>query len=196
MSRGAAKSATAALVAATLTLGCATWTLVNERVEVAGVYSVDPIIAWSASSNGPHAVWTIDGTQLQQVVFFNEIGDGEPLIGSVGLFASEQDKEELHLFHANMDPFEIEEFFAHSWRSAGWENVETEKLRPADFGPFDGYRFDLRCKNEAGLDYRGLVAGTVVEQELYLVVFLAAAIHSYDEHLEAVEAMLASIEAL
>ena len=178
-----------------LLAACATWTLVEgPRVEMGGVYTVMPAGTWNSRSEGDRVFWTVDGPGLQQLIFFNGIEGGDALF-SEAFFASASDKQKRHRFKPSMDFFQIDELVSGTWAGLDWQRVETKKLRPAPFGPFEGFRLELSCLNPEGLDYRGLVAGAIVEERLYLMVYLATRFHFYDTSLAQVEAILRSIEA-
>ena len=183
----------AAVVGSSLILGCATWTLVKaERVEMGDLYTVNPGITWNARKDGDVVTWTVDGPFLQSVIFFNEIEDGDPIIPELHFGRSRED-EEIQRFRSDMDFLEIQELIVATWANLDWHAIQTQNLRPAPFGPFEGFRFELECVSDTGLEYRGAVAGAVVDEELYIVAFRAPTIYAYEDYSRRFEAILASI---
>jgi hypothetical protein len=183
----------AALLALALLTACAVWKAVPEsRLAMGDLYTVQTGNPWNARREGSRVYWTIDGEGLQEVIFFNGIRDGEALFAE-GWFTSQTEREKRHRFGAGMDYFALSELVTNSWSGANWQAVEARGLRPAPFGPYEGFRLDLSMRSPAGLDYQGLAAGTVQKGRLYLVVYTAARIHSYQTHLPDVEELLQSI---
>ena len=184
----------AALLVASAT-ACATWSLVEgDRVAMGDLYTVDPIISWNSHADGDRVVWTLDGPSLQRLIFLNAVEGDDPLFGA-SWFLSSSARKKLHRFRRGMDAFEIEELISEVWSQSGWSEVRTQNLAPAPFGPFDGFRFDLSCLSDAGLEYRGLVQAAVVQDRLYVILFLAVRVHSYEKLAPIIERILRSIQA-
>lgn len=161
------------------------YNLVEEKsVTIADTYSVEPQIAWSGKTIDKNSLWTINGANLERVVFLNHIKDGETLF----------DNEKSQPFKKEMNIIEITELFSNSMQIDGkWLKVRTKNLKPKSFGPFDGFNFETTMVSEKGLTYKGLVSGAVIEEKLFLVFYLAVEMHYYQKHLEHFKNMLSSI---
>jgi hypothetical protein len=157
----------------------------NKRVTIADKYSVDPQVTWSGKTIDDNSMWTINGANLERVVFLNHVKDGETLF----------DNEKSQPFKKGMNIIEIAELFSNSMQLDGkWLKVRTLDLNPKSFGPFDGFNFETIMISEKGLTYKGLVSGAVIEEQLYLVFYLAVEMHYYPKHIEHFKNLLSSIQ--
>jgi len=179
----------AALVLSVLA-GCqGSYSLVGPgRTEVGDEFSVAPSMAWSQASFGERHLWTINGASLESIWFYAGIADGEALI--VGT----DDDEDVPRFDADMRPNEVMELILDSLGRAGAVKVEGTGLRPAEFGGTKGYRFELSLQTAEGLMKRGMAIGTVREQKLQFVVYMAADMYYYDTYREEAERIFASLQ--
>ena len=71
--------------------------------------------------------------------------------------------------------------------------VRGSALRPANWGPAPGLRFELALDNPGGLQYRGLATAAEREGRLTLLVWIAPAEHYYGRDVEAVSKMFDSL---
>ena len=94
-----------------------------------------------------------------------------------------------------MLPNEIEELVESSivkLYGEGQSAVSTSGLRPQGFGQDGGFMFDITAAVTESPDYRGLVGAFIVDDTLYLILFLAADPHYYDKHLASADAIIRS----
>lgn len=167
--------------------GCAAYTVVEpKRTTIAGVYSVEPQIRWSASSSGKLESWTTDGFFLHALRFFKGIEDGEAIVPAAGPRA-------LPVFRSTMTPNDIAELVVDTLSKLQAQQVEMKGLRPARFGDVDGFRFDLTYLSREGLEKEGLVSGAVIQGKLHLIVYDGATQHYFPKHRETVERLLESV---
>jgi hypothetical protein len=185
--RGALRRLAPALALALALAGCARYSLVEPRTRTVGdLYTVEPQIPWSAATDEEWEVWTVDGPTLQAVRFLNGLADGKPLFRARG-------DEKRPVFRKDMTPTEISELVADSLAAVGAQKIRVLNLRPAPFGGLPGFRFDLDYSTRTGLDRKGSVAGAVVKDRLYLILYTGLAEHYYDKHREAVERLIESV---
>jgi len=174
-------------------VGCAPkYTLVeNQRVEIADVYSVTPQIIWNQMvfPEGNQVLWTINGSNLDRIMFLSHIKDGEPLF-------QDQKKDAYPSFKKGMNILEISELYSDTIKIAGAAKFEILNLETRGFGPFDGFSFEARRVAPTGLDYRELVVGTVIKDELFIIAYTAVEIEYYPKCLEKVKRLLDSIKKL
>ncbi|MDA0690802.1 MAG: hypothetical protein O3A78_07740 [Nitrospinae bacterium] len=157
----------------------------NKRITIAETYSVEPQITWSGKTIDNNHMWTLNGPNLERIVFLNNIKDGETLFKN----------EKSQPFKKGLNIIELAELFSNSMQKDGkWLKVKTLNLQPKNFGPFDGFNFETTMVSEKGLAYRGLVSGAVIEEELFLVFYLAVEMHYYPKHIEHFKNMLSSIQ--
>lgn len=166
--------------------GCAAYSLVPPaRQQIGGAFSVEPQIAWSKQSMSEFEIWTVDGPLLQTLRLYPGLEDGEALF--------DKDPEELPVFRDDMLAGEVVELIADSLTRNGASNVRSYNLRPASFGDRPGYRVELEFLSERGLAMRGLAAGAVVGDRLYLILYVGAASHYFPKHERDVERLIESV---
>jgi hypothetical protein len=176
-----------ALALALVLVGCARYTLVEPRTRtVADLYTVEPQIPWSATSEDQWETWTVDGPALEALRFLRGLPDGDPLIRPPG-------GEKRPVFRKGMTPTEIAELVADSLAAVGAQKVRVLNLHPAPFGGVPGFRFDLDYSTQTGLAKKGTAAGAVVRDRLYLILYTGMAEHYYDKHRAAVERVIESV---
>jgi hypothetical protein len=173
-------------------IGCAgpRYTLVEpKRVEIAGAYSVEPQIAWNARplNRKESFYWTVNGYNLDRLMFFNNIKDGEKL------FPSFAGSRMTSPYRKGMKPLEIAELLADTTRVMGWENLQILDMRLHNFGPYEGFRIEMRMLGNK-LSYKNLTSGAVIDGELFLIDYLAVEMKYYPKYLEQVKKLLDSIE--
>lgn len=175
-----------------LLAGCAHYTLLEPRPRaVADLYTVDPQIRWSASTNGKTEIWTVDGSGLEAVQFLNGVADGEPLIqATAGSAASSQKRM---TFRKTMTPSELVELLVDELTSKGAQHVTVTDLRPHQFGSAPGFRCELAFTSKGGLAKQGLAAGAIIKDRLYLVLYTGAKLHYYEAHRDDAEKIIQSI---
>lgn len=182
----------APLTLALLMTACMQFTLVDQaqRVTFDDTYSVAPQIAWSKASDGNVELWTVDGPLLEELVFFTGIEDGEPLFPA----RPQAKEEELPAFRDNMAALEVRDLFVATLSRRNQFSVETQGLRPWQFGDGDGFRFELTLVTADGLNKQGFAVGTIRDGKLYLIAFSAAEVHYFGKYENTVESLLGSIE--
>jgi hypothetical protein len=161
-----------------------------ERQTVGSAYSLDPQIAWSRAAAGKFELWTVDGPGLDEISFANGIANGEAIVMPAPLLA---ERPPLPLFREGMTPSEIAELITDTLASIGFIDVEAHNLRPFDFGGRPGFQFELTMLTPTSLEQRGLVAGMLKDERLYLITFRAASDYYYPKYETVVQRMLESI---
>jgi len=158
------------------------------RTQIDEEFTVGSNIAWSQFAFGERHLWTVNGAGLEAVWFYAGIEDGKALITNV------DEDEDAPRFNADMRPNEVMELVVDSIGLTGAVNVDATGLRPAQFGSMKGYRFELTLQTAEGLIKRGLAIGTIEEEKLQLIVYLAADMYYYDQYVDEAERIFASVE--
>jgi hypothetical protein len=188
----------AALLAQTVVLisACATMSYqsVLPGVNSLGALQVNADSGWNLApayatprTTPDSQTWTKDGLLLDRLILIPAVKDGE------SLFVSDDPAAALPPFRANMLPNEIEEMTESTIVKLFGEGnaaVSTEKLRPWGFAEHRGVMFDISVTVTESPDYRGMVGAFIVEEKLYMLVFLAATPHYYDKHIANAEALI------
>ena len=136
---------------------------------------------WTLRPSKRGEIWTRDGLLLNELSFFAEIRDGEPIY-------RELDKKDnpLPKFKSDMLLLDIVEMFEATNRILLQTSVfELEKAEPAKLGGHDAVRFTYNYVVENDeLRRKGEAVAAIVDQKLYLVNFVAPKIHYFDEGIE------------
>ncbi len=179
----------------------------TERQEIGRTYSVEPQIQWSkqtvrvavnprAEETGEdtrefHAyeVWTVNGPQLESLLLFTGVQDGNPLFPR-----TELEERRFPVFRGTMQASEVLEFVVDSLSRLGNNEVEARNLRPASFGKLPGFRFELSYLSRNGLAFDGMVVGTVSGGVLHMLLFTGARGYYFPKYRDTVERLFDSIE--
>lgn len=182
------KRFTASILLCVLLTACATTytRLEPQRVKVSDLYTVESQTVWSRATSHRVEVWTVDGPLLEAIQFFDGLDEGDTLFDSRG-------KIELPNYDKDMQTLEIQEFVVDSMIASGNPSVEPYNLRPWEFGQLPGFRFDMKYKDQDGLEHEGFVVGTVHKDKLYLIMYTGTHLYYYPKHRGAAESVIASI---
>jgi hypothetical protein len=182
------------VVAAALLNGCVAYSLVEPGTVEIGALRLQPGSAWSraAPASLPFArpgtaVWTQDGLMLNRLMIIPTVPDGEPI------FKDRKGYAALPPFRATMLPNELEELTASSLGKMFGEGnaaVRTTNLRPHRYGEDRGILLDLEAAVTDGPDYKGLAGAFVADNELYVMLYLAAMPYYYEKDLSEAETII------
>lgn len=126
-------------------------------------------------------IWTQNGMQLDRIMIIPAVSSGEPI------FRQLSRSQALPTFDSNMLPNEIQELTESSLLKLygeGKASVEASKLRPNRFGSHKGFMFDLDVIVSEGANYKGLAGAMIIDDKLYLIVYLAAVPYYYERYLD------------
>lgn len=179
------------LVLGFVVAGCMRYSMVarGSQVKVGSVFTVETTVDWSRSKEGASETWTIDGPQLQRLVFFTGIDDGKPLFPTA--WGSKAD--EMPLYGSGMNALEIQEFIETSLVRNGAHQMVVRDLRPARLGNLEGFRFEFSYFTESGLKYDGFVVGAEQRARLLAIMYVGTALHHYGKHLRDAERVVSSV---
>ena len=160
------------------------------RHPVGDQMTVEPQIEWSAKTDGKLQLWTVDGATLAAIYLVSGLEDGEPIF----TIRSRGAREVQPTFQGGMTEIEIAEFVTDSLAAAGLQQLELSGLRRARFGMRTGFRFEMTFLSPHGLEGDSLVAGAVVDDKLYLIIYLGARAHYFPYYRDDVERIIESVE--
>ena len=174
----------------------ARWTEVPDGVRVpvakqSGL-SVTPGPGWNRNSWRPSRKgeqWSLNGPLLDRVEFMGAIATGEPL-------ARERDRKRRPLPHVSVTwlPTDIARAFEETQRIVhDTPDFEVDLIEPATFAGRPGVRFTYRytVRGEE-LTRRGEARAAMIDKQLYLISYTAAALHYFDAHLAKARAVMDS----
>jgi len=160
--------------------------LADLQVNAGSGWNLAPAQA-TPSARKTSQTWTKDGLLLDRLMIIPAVNDGESIL------VSRDQSAALPPFRANMLPNELEELTKSTLVKLFGEGnavVSTENLRPWKFAEHRGVMFDLNAAVTESPDYRGMVGAMIVEQKLYMLMFIAATPHYYDKHKAEVEELI------
>jgi hypothetical protein len=185
-----------ALVGASMPLKAEWKALAAEpEIAVAGqLMSVTPLAGWNRSTMRPSnrgERWTRDGLALNELTFFAGVRDGEALY-----FMPAASDKALPKFRANMLPTEIVELFENSNRMILGSSVfSIGKVEPSSLGMHQGVRFTYSyAAQDEGLTREGEAVAAIVEGRLYLVNFVAPAIHYFGRDIAEIRQLISTLQ--
>jgi len=169
------------------TAGCAEYRLVvPARVPMANAYSLETQIPWSELSRSRDTIWTVDGPLLDQVRFTAGLAAGDVL------FPESVATQPPRVFPGMM-PTDVVDFLSDSLRGTGVHAVTTRHLKPRPFGAVQGFQFEVEFIAQDGLERSGIVAGAMIKNKLYVIMYAAARQHYFAKYREEVLRLLDSI---
>ena len=170
-----------------LLAGCVTpYAIVNpERQTVGNVISVQPGVKWNkvgfSGYEGNVEVWTLDGLQLNSLVFFTGVRDGEPLF--TRRTANPEKQEKPPVFRANMNPIEVQELLeATVARFFQTTLAEGRNLNPETIAEGQGFRFETRLVGRDEVERVGIFVGTIRNKKLYGAWFQGARLYYFKRY--------------
>lgn len=184
-----------ALAATPLAPALAGWKLVPQAQSIAvakGSLSVTPSEAWNRQTARPikkGEVWTLDGLGLNELYFVSGLIPGETLYKDT----NKKDRP-LPAMRAGMQLTDLPELFESSNRVAlNTSMFEITGTQPTTFGGQPGVKFAFRyAVNGSPLIRRGVAAGTIVANKLYLITFTAPATYYFERDAAKAETVMAS----
>lgn len=127
-------------------------------------------------------LWTMDGAELDKVVFFGGIGEGGTLLRD-----SDRKNRPLPRFKASMLVTDIAPFLESSYRVKYRIAAFTiDSVEPDSFGGASGVRFTYSFQNpDEELPRRGEARAALVQGKLYMIAYEAPSLHYFPKYLEA-----------
>lgn len=183
------------LAANLLLTGCVGYTLVKggQKLELGQGLSVKPPRDCNRRTDGKHEVWTLDGPRLQYILFVKGIEDGGRIFSAKASRRGASGKDTLPKFRKGMNLLEVGELFVASLARRGAQKIITAGFAPAEFGGKDGFRFTFTYRTTAGLNMRGIAAGALLGDKLFMVIYNGTEEFFFDRSKGDFEKILASL---
>lgn len=136
-------------------------------------------------------IWTLDGPQLNQVVFFGGVTDGEPLFKEANAKRAPLPKVSANMLITDI-PALLESTYR-ARRDVSRMTIETQE--PAVLNGASGIRFSYNfVRDEDDVDRQGKAFGAMKNGKLFLVVYEAPALHFFARDAGRFENLLATIK--
>ncbi|MEE8562677.1 MAG: hypothetical protein V3S92_03565 [Alphaproteobacteria bacterium] len=183
------------LAANLLLTGCVGYTLVKggQKLELGQGLSVKPPRDWNRRTEGKHEIWTLDGPGLQYILFVKGIEDGGRIFPGPARRLLAPKKDTFPNFRKGMSLLEVGELFEASLARRGAQKIAIAGFAPAKFGGKDGFRFTFTYRTTAGLNMRGITAGALLGDKLFMVIYNGTELFFFDRSKGDFEKILASL---
>jgi hypothetical protein len=155
-----------------------------------GDLRIDSEMEWTRYSEMRSQLWTMDGQPLNLLYLIPGVREGEYIfLGS----RQTRRRPDGPFFRSGMRADEVRDLIVDGLLAAGLVGVQTQDLRPDDFGGREGLRFEMTMTNQQGLKYQGMAAAFEHDQRLALALFLAPSEYYYPRDADKVARMLDSL---
>ncbi len=183
-----------ALVLFCLPVGASAHRLIdaNEAVSVArSDLTIVPTIEWNRISQRPGRNaerWTLDGELLNDVLFFAEVENGDTLFREVN-----RRETPMPEFSNSMLLVDLPDYLESSLRIAkGVATFEVTSVEPVTFLGQNSVRFEFSTLGADDLNRRGIAVATIIEGELFMMLYEAPSIYYFDRNRGDFEQLVAS----
>jgi hypothetical protein len=178
-----------------LLTGCVGFTLAKggEKLDLGDGIAVRPAQDWNRLTVSKFEYWTLDGLDLQNILFIKGAADGERIAPSSLAQHRDPEEEAFPKFRKGMSFLEVRELFEATLAREKAQKVVITDVAPAKFGGQDGFRFDFTFQNVHGLDHLGTATGTIFKDRLYMAVYRGTKLHFYDRHKRDFDQILGSL---
>lgn len=132
--------------------------------------------------------WTLDGGQLNDLIFFAGIEPGKPLVRE-----RSKKREPLPKFGSSTLPVEIPELFEATYRSAKQiADFRVIDVEPTRFLGADGVKFAFEYVDGDALTRQGEAHAAIIGGKLYMISFDAPRLHYFARNIEDYRRIVAS----
>lgn len=154
---------------------------------------IDSDLDWSRQKLHRIESWTIDGHLLNSLRIYSAVKPKEHVF-----LRAKQRRSQPNgpWFKLGMREDEIQDLIVDALKEQSWTDLQTSNLRPAQFGPVSGLRFDFDMTATSGLLYSGTAAAAVRDGRLTSVVWYAPREYYFGRDQQAVNKLLDSIQFL
>lgn len=136
-------------------------------------------------------IWTIDGDQLNRVIFFGGVPVGEPLLKE-----RHEKRDPLPKVTGNMLLPDIPLFFERTYRSYyGTPTMQIGLQQPSGFAGMDGIHFEYRYTDGGDeVERKGEAFAALRNDQFYLVTFEAPSLYYFDRDVEKFRSIISKLE--
>ena len=162
----------------------------GQAADVNGL-QVQSDLNWTRIKGYRIELWTIDGPELNTLLFVTKIKPGEQVLRATG--KQTKSRPDGAWYKQGMRPDEIRDAILDAVRAEGWDDVSSSNFRPHQFGNTTGMRFDVLQTNADGLIYGGSVAAFERDGMLNVLYWRAPLEHYHPRDVTAVNKMLDAV---
>ncbi len=190
----------AAVLASAITVaGCVGIVAASGTYKIGEAYTVQLARTWSDAStlispNPRHVkVFTMNGWALDQLILTDGLPVGQSMVSQVSRNQRRTDDKQVPLVRAGMSELELVEFVADSMAFWDMQQIQSEEVRPASFGPHEGVAFDISARRPNGLDMKATGVAAQAGDKVYLLLFISTREHYFDTLKADVDRIAASV---
>ncbi len=146
---------------------------------------------WSFRPSIHGEIWTRDGVSLNELSFFAQIPNGQPI------YREQYNAEQLlPKFKSDMLLTDVVELFEASNRIVLQTSIfQIDRVEPAKLGVTDAVRFNYSYALQGDeLARSGEATAAIIDGKLYVANFVAPSIHYFENNVTSVREMVASIK--
>lgn len=128
-------------------------------------------------------VFSRGGLERDRLMLVTAVANGKAIFRDAGTAG-------LPVFRADMSEKQVADFVALSLQAVLWDGaamLAATNARAHGFTGIPGFRFELEADVLGAADHRGMAGGFVVEDKLYLSIFLAESPRYYEKHRQAAD---------
>ena len=144
---------------------------------------------WNRATERPTSrseIWTTEGTQLTELMFYAKIKDGETLFKR-----NQRKRNPLPEFSPDMLPTDLVEWYEDTANIVlGGSLFEVVEVKPGTLGGYPGVHFQYSYTSGDNVARLGEVRAATIDEKLYLISFEAPELHYFDRYITGVRAMM------
>jgi hypothetical protein len=161
-----------------------------------GVLRVQPSIEWNRVANtgvgdiGATEVWTLDGEELQSLIFMLNVRDGESLLSPPG-----KRREKLPKFRSSMSLDELAGLFeATVTRLSNSSVFEFRSIAPSTVFGHPGLRMEFAFVDADSIDRDGVAVAVVHDGKLFVISYQGTRLYHFEKYRSEVEGILSTAQ--
>ena len=190
----------AAVVAGAVAVaGCVSIVAATGTYKIGNAYTIQLDRTWSDASalispNSRHVkVFTMNGWALDQLILTDGLPVGQSMVSEVSRNQRRTDDKQVPLVRAGMSELEVVEFVADSMAFWDMQQITSDEVRPASFGPHEGVAFDISARRPNGLDMQATGVAAQAGDKVYLILFISTREHYFETLKADVDRIAASV---
>lgn len=190
----------AAVVAGAIAVaGCISIVAASGTYRIGTAYTIQLDRTWSDASalispNSRHVkVFTMNGWALDQLILTDGLPVGQSMVSQVSRNQRRTDDKQVPLVRAGMSELELVEFVADSMAFWDMQQITSDEVRPASFGPHEGVAFEISARRPNGLAMKATGVAAQAGNRVYLILFISTREHYFDALKADVDRIAASV---
>lgn len=190
----------AAVVAGAVAVaGCVSIVAASGTYRIGNAYTIQLDRTWSDASalispNSRHVkVFTMNGWALDQLILTDGLPVGQSMVSQVSRNQRRTDDKQVPLVRAGMSELELVEFVADSMAFWDMQQITSDEVRPASFGPHEGVAFEISARRPNGLAMKATGVAAQAGDRVYLILFISTREHYFDALKADVDRIAASV---